>query len=831
MTPAAASRPVVRLGDDAATDPRVAGRKAATLARLRSAGFPVPDGFVLTVDAVSRIPPRGTPLPAEVRAALASALDAHGDGELAVRSSGVAEDLPGASFAGQYESALGVRGLDALVDAVSRCRASGSSQRVTAYRTEAGAGDAGMAILVQDFVAADAAGVAFTANPLTGDAETLVSAVRGVGERLVSGEATPDEWIVRDAEAVSGAATEGAIDANQARRVATLAQRVEEALDRPQDIEWALADGSLFLLQARPITALPRPPRLEPLPEGFWQKDEMHYPLPLTPFGASVYLPALAQGFGPLIERFGLLVEGADLRSRGGEVYMRMLPIGGKEREAPPRWVLWLASRLVPAIRRRARAAERALRTDAAGRLVEQWNDRWRDEFRVESVRHGSRDLASLENDELVVHLDAIEDFLHRGQRVHFLLFGAYVLALYELVETCRDLFGWGPAEALGLVSGTSGASSEPGRALDELSAAIAASPGARDVVSSGGPDVLERLREAAPAAASAFDSYLDEHGRRTLSYDPGDATLAERPELLAGLVRERLSGGPGVGDVGAAREEAVARARDALAASSEEDPARFERVLSAAERAYPSREENVIWTDNVPCGLLRRVAIEIGRRLAERGGIAHAEDAVFLEANELKAALGRGSQALRDLVARRRAERAWVIAHPGPPSYGKAPATPDLSGLPSALRHITGALLSFQELSQPVPEPQEGVIAGVPGSPGVHTGPIRVIRGESEFPLLRRGDVLVCPITSPAWSPLFAQAGAVVTDGGGVLAHAAVIAREYAIPAVLATGDATRRLRDGEIVTVDGTSGLVRADGAARGQAARPRDEAESVR
>jgi pyruvate,water dikinase len=369
----------------------------------------------------------------------------------------------------------------------------------------------------------------------------------------------------------------------------------------------------------------------------------------------------------------------------------------------------------------------------------------------------------------------------------------------------------------LALVSGTSAASSEPGRALDELAAAIARSAAARDVVSTGGADVLERLREAAPAAASAFASYLDRHGRRTLSYDPGDATLAEHPELLTGLVRDRLSGGGTVRGAGAAREQALARARAALAEATDEQRARFERALAAAEHAYPSREENVIWTDNVPSGLLRSTAVEIGRRLAERGAIARAEDAVLLEEHELRTALTGPLRDLHELVAQRRAERAWVIAHPGPSSYGNPPPTPDLRGLPPALRHITSALLYFLELSQPAPKAQDGAIAGVPGSPGLHTGPARVIHEESQFSRLRPGDVLVCPITSPAWSLLFAQAGAVVTDGGGVLAHAAVIAREYAIPAVLATGDATRRLRDGEIVTVDGAAGLVRTGADAR--------------
>jgi rifampicin phosphotransferase len=822
MNEARTQRLVVGLDEADAGDPQLTGRKAATLARLRAAGLPVPEGFVLTVAAVERIPQAGGPIPVDIREALSAALQEYTGGELAVRSSGVAEDLPGASFAGQYETVLGVRGLDALMAAVGVCRRSASSERVAAYRSESGTGEAGMAVLVQDLVPADASGVAFTANPVTGDPETLVNAVIGIGERLVDGEATPDQWVIREAEPVLATATEWAIDAQEAGQVADLAQRVAETLGGPQDIEWALAAGRLFLLQARPITALPQRPELEPLPEGFWQKDVMHYPLPLTPFGASVYLPALAQSFEPLIERFGLLAEGAQLRSRGGEVYMRMVPLGGKDRAAPPRWVLWLASRLVPEMRRRERKARDALQSGAAAELIEHWNRHWRDAFRREAAALGAIDLSELDELELLGHLDTVESFLNRGERVHMLLFGAYVLPVYDLVRVCEDLLGWTAAETLALLSGTSAASSEPGRALDALCAAVADSAAAREVVSTGGADVLERLRQAAPDAATALESYLEQHGHRTLSYDPGDVTLAERPELLMGLVRHRLAK-PGMQrDPGGARDEALRRVRAALVDAPADARRRFEGALSAAESAYPSREDNVIWTDNFPSALLRYTAVEIGHRLVQRAVLAHPEDAVFLEADELRGALRRGRDELRELVARRRAERAWVIAHRGPRSYGTPTEIPDLRALPPALRHITSALLSYQELSQsPVPE-KDGAIVGVPGSPGRHTGPVRVIYDESQFALLRPGDVLVCPVTSPAWSPLLAQAGAVVTEGGGVLAHAAVIAREYAIPAVLATGDATRSLRDGEIVGVDGTAGLVHRDAKAGLAAAR---------
>jgi pyruvate,water dikinase len=202
---------------------------------------------------------------------------------------------------------------------------------------------------------------------------------------------------------------------------------------------------------------------------------------------------------------------------------------------------------------------------------------------------------------------------------------------------------------------------------------------------------------------------------------------------------------------------------------------------------------------------------------------VASAADAVFLEEPELRDHLSRiEGEDLRAIVARRKAERAWVMTHPGPASYGRDPgAAPDMSPLPSALRQINAAMVNLMQLMFAQGQAQgtaEGLV-GVPGSPGHYSGPVRVVRNESEFANLRPGDVLVCPITSPPWSVLFLQAGAVVTDGGGVLSHTAVIAREYGIPAVLATGEATRRLRDGDLVRVDGSRGVVTIVDGSRGE------------
>ncbi len=170
----------------------------------------------------------------------------------------------------------------------------------------------------------------------------------------------------------------------------------------------------------------------------------------------------------------------------------------------------------------------------------------------------------------------------------------------------------------------------------------------------------------------------------------------------------------------------------------------------------------------------------------------------------------------LQALVTRRKGERAWVEAHPGPATYGKDPgAPPSFAALPPEARFAMEALLwTMSHILAPEQSQQlqvkSSVVRGIAASAGSYTGPVRIVMGEAEFAKVQAGDVLVCPVTSPVWSVLFPSVGALVTDTGGILSHPAIIAREYRVPAVVATGNATRLLRDGQMVTVDGTAGAV---------------------
>lgn len=819
-----------------ADSPRV-GHKAATLGELKRAGFPVPEGVVVTTEALARTMAaagldavagpdqvEAVPLPGEVAAAVAVAAGRLGGGPLAVRSSGVDEDLPDASYAGQYETVLGVPAGD-LAAAVRRCWASAFTRHVAAYRHSRGVGrDVRMAVLVQPMVAAEAAGVAFSADPVTGDRDTaVVNAVRGLGDRLVAGRASPDEWVVRGVAATCRAAPEGAIDAEVAAGVAALARRVETRLGTPQDIEWALAGGELVLLQARPITALPdQVPEPVPVevPPGFWEREASHAPKPWTPMLLSVVAEPRNRAVRRAFAEFGLLAETLEWAQIGGWEYTRLVPLGGKDRPAPPARLMPLLIRLVPRLRRRIADAVAAVRSDKAGRFVEQWYQQWRPDLAARIALLRDTDLGALDDEELDAHSTRALALLHEGVDVHFQLHGALTLVLAELAFACRELLGWSDEEACELLAGLSATSTEPARRLAELGGMAARRPAVRRLFDQVEEGTLGRLAAADPDFAEALAAYQREFACRALRYEIADPSIAETPELTLRLLADQLARGyDPVADAAALahrRMTAAGRARAALAGRPPGDLERFERALARAERAYPVREDNEFFTMSAPIALLRYPVLEIGRRLAARGQLDRRDDAFFLTLDEARAAL-RDGQDRRALVTHRKGEQVFVEQHPGPATYGKDPGPPPpLDALPAEARFTMTALLWYvdrifeADASSHAQQADAEVLDGIAASPGRYTGPVRVVMDEFDFGKLQPGDVLVCPVTSPVWSVLFPSVGALVTDTGGLLSHPAIIAREYAVPAVVATGNATALLRDDQVVTVDGTTGRI---------------------
>ena len=774
---------------DAAIDAGTCGHKAATLALLRNLGFDVPDGFVI---------------PAGVRASrddIAAALGRLGDGPVAVRSSGLAEDLPDASFAGQYDTLLNVLGAEAVLDAAAACVKSAHDGRIESY----GHVVRPMAVLVQQMVEAEVAGVAFSANPLTGKRdEVRVSATRGLGDKLVSGAIDADEWLVTHEHATVIAQPQKAIGPELARRVAALARKAEAVRLAPQDIEWAVAGDRLWLLQSRPITALPVAPDIE-APKGSWQKDAAHFAEPLSPFAASQFHGA-DQFFDDAIATWGLLPDGMQLRVIGHEPYLHVEPDDGG-RNPPPWWLLGLLVRLVPSMRRKLRAAALAVGAGYLETVPAKWASDDRPRLRREIEQRAAVNLLAVDDAGLFLHLEDLKAFYARCLQLHFTLFIPHIVGLHELAVACEELLGWDLQKTIGLLQGLSNTSTASTDELAALARRASQRIATRELLEARTPDILKRLDDVDPPVAKELRQYLQFWGLRPIGPEAGCPTVADQPHLVADLIADLLSD-DGQRDLSTARVALVEEARTQLTGAARR---RFDAALAYAERVYPLREDNVLLTDQLPMGLLRRVALEAGRRLVTLGLLGRAEEAVMLTADELREAL-RTRLDVRRIVSRRKAEHAWVRANPGPMTYGPEPGkAPDLRGLPAPARRINRALLWMMEHELTVPPKANGnSIAGLGVSSGVYRGRVRVIRTADQLHTLRAGEVLVCPTTSAAWMMVFRRAGAIVADTGSVLSHTAIVAREFALPAVVAAANATSSLVDGEEVEVDGTRGVV---------------------
>jgi phosphohistidine swiveling domain-containing protein len=727
------------------SDAAAVGSKAATLALLRSAGFAVPDGFVITGMQETAVDE------ADVRATIAEALNALGGGAVAVRSSAAAEDLADASFAGQYESVIGVEGLAAVLVAIKTVLRSAVSGRVTSYRdrTPGRADPPGMTILVQRLVPAEKAGVAFTADPVSGDRSvTVVSAVNGLGERLVSGAAVPDEWEVKAGTATARRTTEGAIDATVAVRVAELARRVEAALGGPQDIEWAAVGGDLFLLQARPMTALPDAVSWDPRVPGVWLRSiRLGEWLgdPVTPLFEASLLSRIERRFnGTMGGILGMTPpEPQHVVVNGWYFYgFNFLPSG---RADMLRFVFLHA---LPRFIRRPRLVARAFPPLAwlgVGPAEEEWRREIQPRYRRQvALAHSEVEVAAPER--LVALID-------------------------ELADAAGDYF-----VSLATVTGYASKAQIPLARFytKQLAHRIGGSH----------LDLLSGLGEQAPRSS--------EHAVHSLDWF--EPTLGETRHVVdPAVVSARHV------DARRRRLEAEARSREALA----HEPrllASFERLLEVAQRFALVREEQVA-EFTLPWPVLRRAVLRLGEWLVGVGALERHDQVFFLTRDEVSAAVtgGRSHVDITTQATQRRGTWERQRRLVPPLTLGNPP--PMLAAiLKNAEEAVRGPASMF-----------ETGLVGVPASPGRATGPARIVHGFADFDRVEPGDVLVAPLTAPAWTPLFERVVAIVTDTGGVAAHASIVAREYGLPAVVGTGSATASFRDGEVLEVDGSTGIVR--------------------
>lgn len=867
-------------------DVALAGGKGANLGELAQAGLPVPQGFVLTtaaydafVDAndlgasileLAALPGTATPqeyedaarqiralfaigsLPAAIAAELRGAGDRLGleagdtDAAVAVRSSATAEDLASASFAGQQDTFLNVRGFDALVLAVTSCWASLWTARAMAYRAREGIDPATvrLAVIVQRMVEADASGVLFSANPANGRRDQVViSAAWGLGESVVSGSVSTDDLVVEAATgrvlsrrtadknvmtvyADTGTREEPVpemrrrqpvLDDAEAATLARFGTRIAAHFGAPQDIEWARAHGEFLIVQSRPITALPEPTGdtptewSVPYPDGLYFRASIveQLPDPLSPLFADLIDDSVTRSLTALMTR----AIGRDVL-RDGEIGLPT--VNGYA------YYYYRTSALLR-VTVRALTAVRALTRGTAQMGLAGWREYSRPRYARVVETWAARPVEDLPGPELldgvVTLLDAGTEYYTAVQSVipvatssELLLQGFYD----RLVRRAGDP----PARTLLL-----GFDSEPIRAeksLFDLAVWTRERPElAEAILAASTASIAESLRTGTPLAGmepapweewrTRFQRHLDRFGHVVYNLDFLAPVPADDPSPLLATLKFYLRG---KGNDPHERQRLSAARRDELARVmlARLEPRRrawFGRLLRWAQGAAPIREDaladlGLAWPP------MRRMLLELGRRLVASGVITEPADVFWLRRHELQSAVEFGladpDPAVVAIAGAPRPVRADSVERRKAVWRGqrKANAPQMLPEMQWMNRALTGMMPAGSQ------DQRGDTITGVGASPGQVRAPARVLAGPEDFGQMQPGEVLVARMTTPAWTSLFAMASAIVTDVGGPLSHSSIVAREYGIPAVLGTGVATHRLTSGQEVRVDGDAGTV---------------------
>lgn len=533
-------------------------------------------------------------------------------------------------------------------------------------------------------------------------------------------------------------------------------------------------------------------PSFEPPGPGTWELDPVHFPRPVTRYWAEMHPEPFARGFGEFARFYGLLLGTRATAYVNGFAYGSAVPVS--ESELPERF---------------ARAAE-----VFEGKLWREQLRSWEETFKPASIA-AHRELQAVDPDalsdaDLVAYLTRCRD--HHVEMVyqHMRFTGATLIPTADFLAHVGEWTGLPPSELLGLLRGTAPVSAGASGELDELIAALAEDPAAAELLASEGEpaEVLERLRAAGGRVGRAVSAYLDLVGYRLLDgFDIGGRYALELPDALLRAIRVVADAGPPAeGDV----EERVAEVRSRV---PEDRRAEFDDLLEEARSTYGLRDERGVFSDIWASGIMRRAALAGGRRLAARGRIHDAEQFVDAGFEEMCALLSGAGGPSGDELAGRFEYRQTHTAKDAPPFLGPPPGPPpDPSGLPPAsARMMRGIGIAMASLWASSEAPHEdALLRGLPASGGVYEGPARRVSDPSEFDRITQGDVLVTEATTEAFNILLPLLGAIVTDSGGLLSHSAIVAREYGIPGVVGTRDATGRIADGARVRVDGDAGEV---------------------
>ena len=846
------------------------GSKGVWLARLSVAGLPIPTGFHITTAAYrrfvveNRLQPaiekalEGVDLhqPATLEAASQAIRDAFINGRMpeeisvavslayanlpggfpsvAVRSSATTEDQPSLSFAGQQASYLNVSSIPALFEAIKRCWASLWTARAITYRLQhqVEMKSLAMAVVVQVLVPAQASGVLFTAHPTTGARDlAVINANWGLGETVVGGLVTPDiytveksshqvlehqvaekhVWAVRVAQGTEvqpiprHLRNKPVLDDNAAARLVQLGVQIENMFNRPVDIEWTYLNDEFAIVQARPVTVLPEAPTL---PNLAWKapNPKKRYvrasivellPDPLSPLFATLGCAGFNLGLQQLVEQvLGKRKNPPDytLTTINGYAYLTL--------DIKISHILRAIAHL-PHINNILRTSEQRWREQSRPayiQAVERWEARQKDELKAIDLLEGIHEILN----QAVEHYTTLQSGLLPNAGISEMLFTGFY---NHFVRRAGD------PSALVFLLGFDSTPMLAEKSLFDLARWC-----------QGHPNLAETMKQI-PAYQLAgilagthipigvesdiwveftkyFRYHLQQFGHSIYELDFSKPLPLDDPTPLLETMKFFLSG---QGNNPYSRQQKASEQRNqayqtTLGRLKGFRRSIFQRLVTWAQKFAPLREDGLA---DIGLGwpLLRKMLLDLGNRMVQKEIIEVTEDIFWLTEAEVEQAVDNLEQesdleaSFQEVVKQRK--NGWQVE--------KRAAPPTV--LP---RHSTIMGFKMEKWTQAQSSSLDQVIHGIGTSPGQVVAPASVLNGSEDFGRMSQGQILVAPITTPAWTPLFALAQGVVTDVGGPLSHSSIVAREYGIPAVLGTGVATKRIQTGQTIAVDGSLGNV---------------------
>ena len=533
-------------------------------------------------------------------------------------------------------------------------------------------------------------------------------------------------------------------------------------------------------------------PAFAPPGPGSWEQDPVHLPRPLTRYFQETHPPAFKKGTNDFARFYGLLIDGLQIGYVNGFGYNQVLP--APEADIPQRFA-------------------RAEQVFAHKLWREQLHD-WDTNCKPAAVAN-HRELQAVDPDalsdaELVAYLTRCRDHHSSMIAQHMRFTAGAVLPTSDFLAHVGTWTGLPPSELLGLMRGSAEVSSGGSDEMARLKAAFAGDGSARKIIESAEDpaQILAKLRALSGETGAAVSGYLDLVGHRLIDgFDIAEPTALELPDALLRAIRIAVSGdAPTASDLDAS----TAEIRGQVPAAHQNE---FDELLGEARLTYRLRDERGVYSDIWAAGLMRRAALAAGRRVTKRGRLADPHQMLDASLDEMCALVAGTGGPLADELAGRAQYRATYTAKDAPAVLGPpAPPPPDLAALPPSVGRVMRAM--FIGLGHIFGSSQarneDAVLFGIAASKGVYEGPARRVSGPSEFGQITRGDVLVTESTTEAFNILLPLLGGIVTDNGGLLSHAAIVAREYGIPGVVGTREATERIANGVRVRVDGDAGEV---------------------